>query len=71
MKAKTKARYVSAMWRAIRTFGAAFVGYLALNVVGLWDVSTWKGALGAGAAALFTLILRWLDFTPVPTPPSG
>lgn len=71
MKAKTKARVQSALYRALRTFLQAFLASLTVSAVGLYSAAAWQSAVGAGVAAVLALVQRWLDTTNVPTLPPG
>lgn len=71
MTSNTKARAQSAWWRAFRTFLVTFIGFLLLHFTDIWTVAVWKAAATAGFFAFLTVVLRLLDYTSVPTPPSG
>lgn len=71
MKAKTKARVQSALWRAARTFLQTAIAVLIASGTGFVDVSTLKAAALAGGAAVLALIQRALDTTDLPTLPPG
>jgi hypothetical protein len=71
VNARTKARYQSAAFRALRTFTQAFIASLTLAGIGLYSLAAYKSAALAGLAAVFALVQRWLDATDVPTIPPG